>query len=361
MADFTHDFFEILGRHTTAIIIENTGKYEYFNETAKKLILMDNENLALADWVPAELLGTDLTYGCSKLELDGCQYSITMARLGDRRIFSIAKMTFENAEDIEFFALLNESLRTPLNMIASAASSMLPVVEGSGNEVLSKNLAIIHKNYYKILRLSNNITSFYQMKAHNVNLSLKGVDLFALCRNLVDTVSLLTKERGVRIWFKCPLESAYTLADFDKIEHVLLNILSNSLKHTSVGDDITLDLCQTSDLYVITVTDTGSGVPYAILPTVFEPKLNRRSLDDCETGLGIGLAYSSTVVEAHGGTMVIESREGQGTTVKFTLPIKSCDMFSDRPVRYGENGIFPILTELSDILSLDCFDAKYMD
>ena len=331
----------------------------FINNQAKKLL---PEMDSLIDFIPAELLETNAASANTCVESRGKNYYVAMYLIDDYRVFSVAEEKNEETADFDFLATVNESVRSPLATLSSAANIMMPIVEDLGSDVLSKNLAAIYKNYFKLLRLSNNISGFAEMRSHSTKLHLKSVNLLSLCGNLVDTVSLLIKERGIKLWFKTTLKSANVMADFDKIEYILLNLLSNSLNHTKIGDDITVSVSPSNEYFVVTVTDTGSGVSSSVITSIFEPRLTRKSMSDTEQGLGMSLAYSRHLISSHGGSMVIESREEKGTTVKFTLPVaKSADTLADTPLSYGDNGLIPVLTELSDILSLDCFDVKYLD
>ena len=350
------DFFSLLSQ---AVVVERDGQTVFKNDSCE-VLFPGVDPLG-------ELLSPKLIEACRPgvntcFEYCAEVYRLTTQQIDDYRIFIIAKEKSEDDKDFDFLATVNEAMRSPLATLSAAANLMTPVVEGLENEALTRNLAVIYNNYFRLLRLSNNISGFAELRAHKTKLDIKCVDLLSLCRNLVDTVSLLTKERGVRLWFRTTLPSAYSPLDFEKIERVLLNLLSNSLSHTQVGDDITVDVSRASEYFVITVSDTGTGIAPGVVSSLFEPRLTRKALSDPEQGLGMGLAYSRFLISEHGGSMVIESSVHKGTTVKFTLPVcKFSDKLSDKPVRYGDEGMLPVLTELSDVLSLDCFSAKYLD
>ena len=361
MFDFSN-FFIFLAQFSEAIIVEKDGKSVFENESAKKLFGLSTKNIPISDFIPSELLETDTANANTCVERNGKAYPITMSRIDEYRVFTVSKSAQEEDAAFDFLATINEAIRSPLAMLSAASNTMMPIVENSDNEVLTKNLATIYKNYFKLLRLSNNIMGFAEMRSHSTTLRLKCVDLLSLCFNLLDTVSLLIKERGLKIRFETTLVNAYVMADFDKLEYVLLNLLSNSLNHTSIGDEIIVNVSNSGSYYAVAVTDTGAGLTPDIIPTLFEPRLRRKTFSDPNHGLGMGLAYSRHLITAHGGSMVLESREHKGTTVKFTIPVaKPNDVLADAPLRYGENGMAPVLTELSDILDLDCFDAKYLD
>ena len=154
--------------------------------------------------------------------------------------------------------------------------------------------------------------------------------------------------------------------DTTRIGHVFSNLLSNALKHTSPGGRIALT-AEADDAWVrFHVSDTGEGIPAAFLTRVFEPFFRvpgRRN----ETGAGLGLAIVKEIVEAHGGTVGVESSEGKGSTFTFTLrradrfpkekapydrrALRSADGSFLRPVRIVRQGLRKALT-MADILGL---------
>ncbi len=361
MSLLQNDYTELFGKYSEAIAVEKKGDYIFINEPAARILSSDGGPLPLTDWVPAEILSSEALSICAVTEINGGRYMITLSRLGDMRIFMIRPQENRSVRNDDELIFLNEVLKSPLAALSAASNAMLPIVEGMGSEELSKNLAIIYQNYFKLMRISNMLSAYNKMRLGSIVLKTANIDLIALCKNLVNTISLLTKERGVRIWFSTNLKSADTEADFDRIEYVLLNILSNSLKHTKTGDDIKISLSSTSSYFIVTVTVLGAAIPQEYLPKVFETVFHHQDASDIFNYFGLGLAYSNEIIKAHGGFMLIESRTGQGTEIRFTLPIKQVGGFADAPVRYGEKGMVPILTYLSDILPLDCYDAKYLD
>jgi len=107
-------------------------------------------------------------------------------------------------------------------------------------------------------------------------------------------------------------------ADMARIHHVFDNLLSNALKYTPPGGKITLSAKADEERVQFSVSDTGRGIPSQYLPRIFE-QFFRAPDQGKETGAGLGLAIVKEIVEAHGGTVGVESTEGKGTTFTFTL------------------------------------------
>ena len=107
-------------------------------------------------------------------------------------------------------------------------------------------------------------------------------------------------------------------ADVTRINHVFANLLSNALKYTPPGGKITLSAKADEERVQFSVSDTGRGIPSKYLPRIFE-QFFRVPDQRKEAGAGLGLAIVKEIVEAHGGTIGVESHEGKGTTFTFTL------------------------------------------
>jgi len=119
--------------------------------------------------------------------------------------------------------------------------------------------------------------------------------------------------------------------DRDKFEQVVLNVLSNAVKYTDEGGQIDVDVYEKHGTARIIVKDNGIGIPEASLPRIFErfyrvDKARSRAMG----GTGLGLAITKQILEEHNGSIEVESREGEGTTMKITLPLAN---------RKGQRGI----------------------
>jgi signal transduction histidine kinase len=140
----------------------------------------------------------------------------------------------------------------------------------------------------------------------------------SIVMDAVDSVSRTAQDRGVALLADVSDDLPDVWVDTTRIGHVFGNLLSNALKHTSAGGRIALT-AEADDAWVrFRVSDTGEGIPEAFLTRIFEPFFRvpgRRN----ETGAGLGLAIVKEIVEAHGGTVGGESREGKGASFWFTL------------------------------------------
>ena len=140
--------------------------------------------------------------------------------------------------------------------------------------------------------------------------------------DVVSTMSLVAGEKGHRLQFKQATEIPMFYGDRDKLEQVLYNIISNSIKYTPNGGRITVRAGKMYDEMRIEVQDTGIGIPEKDLARIFErfyrvDKARSRELG----GTGLGLAISKGIIDAHNGEIQLKSKPGEGTTVMIKIPI----------------------------------------
>ena len=148
----------------------------------------------------------------------------------------------------------------------------------------------------------------------------KAVQADEVIKRTLDAYSPLIRKNGNDLVFHRLYDLPLIQADEDRLRQVLLNLLTNAARHTKNGT-VTVDMSQESGMLAISVSDTGEGIPEDLLSQLFTrfPKKENRTVND--TGTGLGLYICRLIVEAHGGTISVKSREGEGTTVRFTLPM----------------------------------------
>ena len=215
-------------------------------------------------------------------------------------------------------------------------------------------LNILYHNYYILYRRLGNLNSFCALTEGSMGLSLRHTDLVKLCGELVASVTLLLGAHCAPVEFVTELDSLPAVLDAAKVEQLLLNLLANSLQHTPREGQVRLRLGKSGSSALLTVSDNGCGIPPSQLNNVFRSFLNRMDSEALsqDYGGGIGLALCSVIAEKHGGTLVLESREGEGTTVRVQLPLSppgAGELRSDMSA-CDAGGMTMLLTELSELL-----------
>ncbi len=220
----------------------------------------------------------------------------------------------------EFVANVSHELRTPLTNVKSYGETLLEAAEEGSME---KNfLGVICGEADRMTRLVRDLLMLSQLDYGHV-LRKAPFSLPLLTESVVERLRLEAEKNSQMLTFhnRAP-EMAPVNGDKDRIEQVLVNIVSNAIKYTPEHGTVTVECTARLTEAVVTVTDTGIGIPEADLPRIFErfyrvDKARSRKMG----GTGLGLAIAREIVEAHGGRISIISRKGRGTVVRVLLPI----------------------------------------
>lgn len=181
--------------------------------------------------------------------------------------------------------------------------------------------------------------------------------LAGLCRQAEPLFAL----RHVTLTLQCAAEHHTAAIHRDCLEQAVWNLLSNALKFTSDGGSVTVTLRLGHRQVLLAVSDTGCGIPAGNMETVFDGYLHPERLAVLPGGLGLGLPLCRRIAEGHGGRLLLDSREGQGTTVTLALPDETAgDMVEDVTFDYA-GGFQPALVGLADGLPFDAFLQRHSD
>ncbi len=218
-----------------------------------------------------------------------------------------------------FFSNVSHEFRTPLTLMLGPLEDAL--ADGTLTAAHAERVALAHRNGLRLLRLVNGLLDFSRIEAGRVKASYRPLDLAGFTAELASTFRSACDRAGLVLNVRCtPLRtSAY--ADPEMWEKIVLNLLSNAFKFTLAGE-ISVELRQAGGMAELEVRDTGTGIPEAELPKLFE-RFHRvegavgRSFE----GSGIGLALVAELVHLHGGTVTAESEEGRGSIFKVRMPL----------------------------------------
>jgi len=180
-------------------------------------------------------------------------------------------------------------------------------------------------------KLVDDILELTRLQAGRVQLRLSQCDLRTVALRSARAIEPLAQERGQRLELRLPERPLQAMADAERVERALLNLLSNAHKYGRAGGTITLSLEERDGQAVFGVTDDGPGIPEAYQDRIFE-RFYRRETEATgrNQGSGLGLPIARAMVELHGGRIWVESGQGAGTTFWFTLPIASGELVEDK-------------------------------
>ncbi|MBD0336406.1 MAG: HAMP domain-containing histidine kinase [Cyanobacteria bacterium Co-bin13] len=218
----------------------------------------------------------------------------------------------------ELIGDLTHELRTPLTIVRG----YLEEVAEQHQDLPPETARLLVRETRRLERLVNDLQELSRAEAGQLPLALQPVALPPLFEKLLLRFAAQITEDGPRLNWQCG-EEVSLLADPDRLEQILVNLLGNAIKHTRRGS-ITLSAWETESHVWIAVSDTGCGIATDELPHVFERFWRSRRVsisgNPSSSGTGIGLAITQRLVELQGGRIEVESSLGKGSTFRFFLP-----------------------------------------
>lgn len=234
-----------------------------------------------------------------------------------------------NRAKSEFLANISHELRTPLNAVIGFSEVMQQALFGPlGHPKYQEYARDIYASGAYLLEVINDILDMSKIEAGRMTLDVSSVDLGDIVEDSMKVVSQAAADRNIALTRHGP-QHLVLEADRRALKQVFLNLLSNAVKFTRDGGSVDVHLSRSRGHVKIAIKDTGIGIPEADIAKLGRPfEQVENQFSKSHQGSGLGLAISRALVELHGGMLRITSREGHGTTVTCTLPL--------RPVMTGE-------------------------
>lgn len=251
---------------------------------------------------------------------------------------------------------LATALRTPLNNLHLAAERMASRSAPTGEED-----AIARQSYYRLLRLVNNLSMAPEL-ASDTPFQTRNLELVVWLDELCRQMASIACEIGVTLNFVCRERYLIAAVHPEYLERLVWNLVSNALKYTPPGGTVTVALERRGRLVVLSVGDTGCGIPPEQVESLFSRWKENLWLDPMTHGLGLGLPICRRIAQGHGGRLLLESRDGQGTLVTVALPHMRADGDAvNQPQTDYAGGFSHVMMELSDALPYRAFTGCNLD
>ena len=222
----------------------------------------------------------------------------------------------------EFVANVSHELRTPLTNIRSYTETLLDAAGDIPLDTEKQFLGVISSESERMARIVTDLLTLSRLDYGRMELRMTRFSLSALLHKVADAMKFTAEDSGHALTVDAPDSLPEITGDRERIEQVVVNILSNAVKYTPSGGHIRLAACRGEKNTVrITVQDDGIGIPAEDVPRLFE-RFYRvdKARSRAAGGTGLGLAIAKEIVEKHGGHIELASEYGKGTTVHITLP-----------------------------------------
>ena len=244
-----------------------------------------------------------------------------------------------NKAKLQFFTNISHELRTPLTLIADPVNYIIH--DDNLNSQQRSMLQIVQRNVLVLTQLVSEILDFRKVQNGKMELRLSDFNLTESMKQWIMLFSASAQKKHIAISMDAP-DTIMLRADQDKIERICYNLLSNALKYTSEGGEITLTAKEEGGRVMISVADNGCGISSDELPYIFDRFYQAKNAG---RGTGIGLAIVKAFTELHHGEVSATSVEGKGSTFTIHIPVRQKGEVTNQPTEKIEQLVEPSSAE----------------
>lgn len=244
-----------------------------------------------------------------------------------------------NKAKLQFFTNISHELRTPLTLIADPVNYIIH--DDNLNSQQRSMLQIVQRNVLVLTQLVSEILDFRKVQNGKMKLRLSDFNLAESMKQWIKLFSVSAQKKHIAISMDAP-DTIMLRADQDKIERICYNLLSNALKYTSEGGEISLTAKEENGRVMISVADNGCGISSDELPYIFDRFYQAKNAG---RGTGIGLAIVKAFTELHHGEVSATSIEGKGSTFTIHIPVRQKGEVTNQPTEKIEQLVEPSSTE----------------
>lgn len=290
------------------------------------------------------------------LQLQGHVCGATVARIQTADIFVLEE--YAQSQQLKALALAALELRAPLSGMISTSDLMLPELNQNGSPALQEYAAQLNRRMMQMQRMICNMSDagFY---CQNSTVPKELIDICSILEEQLSRAAQALQAAGITLCYQLPNERIFISANPELLERAVYNLISNAAKFSPANGVISVHLARKGDRLALSVTDSGCGIAHK--GDVFTRYLRQPGLEDSRNGIGLGMVMVRCAAAAHGGAVLIDTPDEQGTRVTMTLTIsQSKDTLVRTPVMRidyaGERD--HCLLELSDVLPAKLYQTK---
>jgi signal transduction histidine kinase len=225
-----------------------------------------------------------------------------------------------------FFANISHELRTPLTLLLAPLETLLHRFNRSLDQEMRNTLLTMHSNGMRLLKLINDLLDLVRLESGRMEVKREPLPVVEFTKGLASAARQVADDKRLKLETYVDPQLGTVLADRDKLEKIVLNLVFNALKFTPAGGRVDLRAEKQAEEFVLIVADTGMGIAEKNLPYVFDRFWQADGSSKRKyQGVGIGLALVKELVEIQGGKVTVESQEGKGTTFTVRLPYQKAE------------------------------------
>lgn len=272
--------------------------------------------LATGDTEYAEFTGGTLYL---TLEISGARWGASVTRMGDVDVFLLEEEA--DRSELQAMALAARELRGPLAGIMTTADRLFPMEALEDDPKLREQAARLNRGLYQMLRIIGNMSDAqsYASPRHTQMETLEVREFFG---EIFEKNQALVAHTGLTLRFENLSQKLYTLADREKLERAVMNMISNAMKFTAPGGTIEAKLLRRDKKLYLSFRDSGEGIPEEIRGSVHQRYLRQPGIEDSRFGIGLGMVLIRSAAAIHGGTVLMDHPEGTGTRITMTMTIQ---------------------------------------
>lgn len=334
------------------------GKIAYCNEPTGALFLLPGTDIfsilvtgkeEYADFIDGHLYLTILIGNTPREATVACVDGIHLFLLSDSSIPS----------QLQAVSLAAQQLRIPLSDIVATSNMLLPQSAMADNPAAQQQMAQFSRSLHQLLRLVGNMSDaarYVQEPSANM-ITIEATSLFA---EVMEKAATLLNQAEITLLYEGPTVPVYLLADAERIERSVYNLISNAVKFSPKGSILKATLTRKKDLLLFTLSDPGERLAAQVQSNLFNRFMRQPGLGDTRFGLGLGLNIVHSTATAHGGTVLLESPPAGGVKISMTLKIRQSEMPVVRSPHFWDyaGGHDHGLVELSDILPPSAYEKE---
>lgn len=226
-----------------------------------------------------------------------------------------------NATKDKFFSIISHDLKSPLNSLTAFSGLLINHADALSREEIQMLATDLDKSLKNLLSLLENLLEWSRAQTNQMEVEPEALPLRELVQANVDLLQKMADNKKIRIHTNVPL-STTAMAGRNQLNAVLRNLISNAVKFTETGGRVTISAVEWKDMVEVSVQDTGVGISKNVMDKLFRIEHKHSSNGTAnEKGTGLGLMLCKEFIEQHGGQLSVDSKEGIGSTFRFTVPI----------------------------------------